>query len=72
MSKFVNYKKRAFTLPPGCKDLIDVLAPSRRRREAYMATGGLPPLAGIRRQGEWHDLFDHEIHKFFVEWDDRV
>jgi len=25
MSKFVNYSKRDFTLPPGCKDLIDVL-----------------------------------------------
>ena len=25
MSDFVNYKKRSMTLPPGCKDLIDVL-----------------------------------------------
>jgi len=25
MSKFVNYKKRSVTLPPGCKDLVDVL-----------------------------------------------
>ena len=25
MSKFVNYKKRSITLPPGCKDLIDLL-----------------------------------------------
>ena len=29
MSKFVNYNKREFTLPPGCKDLIDVLRPRR-------------------------------------------
>src|SRR6266853_1919918 len=27
MSKFVNYNKRDFALPPGCKDLIDVLQP---------------------------------------------
>jgi hypothetical protein len=25
MSDFVNYNKRSITLPPGCKDLIDVL-----------------------------------------------
>jgi hypothetical protein len=25
MSDFVNYKKRSVTLPPGCKDLVDVL-----------------------------------------------
>ena len=25
MSEFVNYNKRSVTLPPGCKDLIDVL-----------------------------------------------
>jgi hypothetical protein len=35
MSQFVNYHKRAFTLPPGCKDLIDVLKPSRRHPAAY-------------------------------------
>ncbi len=27
MGQFVNYKKRGFTLPPGCKNLIDVLHP---------------------------------------------
>jgi hypothetical protein len=25
MGKFVNYKKRSIALPPGCKDLVDVL-----------------------------------------------
>jgi len=25
MSQFIDYKKRSVTLPPGCKDLIDVL-----------------------------------------------
>lgn len=37
MSKFVNFKQRKVTLPPGCKDLIDVLklqAPA-------------PPVAGL-------------------------
>jgi len=31
MAQFVNYKKRNFTLPLGCKDLIDLLVPSRRQ-----------------------------------------
>src|SRR5262245_61663673 len=44
MSQFVNYKKRGFALPPGCKDLIDVLAPSRRQRKVQMKTGSFPPL----------------------------
>jgi hypothetical protein len=29
MSEFVNYHKRGIELPPGCKDLIDVLAVTR-------------------------------------------
>lgn len=29
MSPFVNYRKRSVNLPPGCKDLIDVLQPGR-------------------------------------------
>jgi len=44
MAQFVNYKKRAFTLPSGCKDLIDVLAPSRRQTKVNVGTGGFPPL----------------------------
>jgi len=31
MSQFVNYTKRSFKLPRGCKDLIDILEPARRR-----------------------------------------
>ncbi len=31
MSQFVNFNKRDFTLPPGCKDLIDLLVPPRKR-----------------------------------------
>jgi len=32
VSKFVNFQKRSVQLPPGCKDLIDVLYPDRRRK----------------------------------------
>lgn len=32
MSKFVNFKKRSVSLPPGCKDLIDLLEPSQRQK----------------------------------------
>jgi len=28
MSQFINYKTRSVALPPGCKDLIDVLRPT--------------------------------------------
>ena len=44
MAQFVNYKKRGITLPAGCKDLIDVLGPSRRQTKAHVATCGFPPL----------------------------
>ena len=37
MAQFVNYNKRDCTLPPGCKDLIDVLRPSRERTESGVA-----------------------------------
>jgi len=30
MNEFVNFKKRSFTLPPGCKDLIDLLRPTAK------------------------------------------
>ncbi|HZR18676.1 MAG TPA: hypothetical protein VFE51_15395 [Verrucomicrobiae bacterium] len=30
MNEFVNFKKRGITLPPGCKDLIDLLQRSSR------------------------------------------
>ena len=43
MAQFVNYKKRGITLPPGCKDLIDVMAPSRRRTKAHVGASGFPP-----------------------------
>lgn len=33
MSKFVNFNKRGINLPPGCKDLIDVLQKNRRTNQ---------------------------------------
>jgi hypothetical protein len=32
MNEFVNFQKRGIELPPGCKDLIDVLPPPREAR----------------------------------------
>jgi hypothetical protein len=32
MGDLVNYKKRSVSLPPGCKDLMDVLGRQRGRR----------------------------------------
>ena len=32
MSKFVNFKKRSVSLPPGCKDLIHLLQPAQRQK----------------------------------------
>ncbi len=31
MNQFVNFKERGVTLPPGCKDLIDLLRPSAKQ-----------------------------------------
>lgn len=31
MNEFVNFKKRGVTLPPGCKDLIDLLRPTAKQ-----------------------------------------
>jgi hypothetical protein len=32
MCKFVNYKKRGVSLPPGCKELIDLIEPGKLRQ----------------------------------------
>ena len=39
MSEFVNYSKREVTLPPGCKNLIDVLSNAVPANLAVPATG---------------------------------
>lgn len=44
MSQFVNFNKRGFTLPPGCKDLIDLLAPPRKRVREKGGSQLFPPL----------------------------
>src|SRR3954447_10676516 len=46
MTRFVNYKKRSFTLPLGCKDLIDVLAPARPQKSGLVTTGDVPRVIG--------------------------
>ena len=61
MSEFVNYHKRGIELPPGCKDLIDVLPTSRRQRKTYIASGFRPakmreerfPTAGLAQIGRY-------------------
>lgn len=57
MNEFVNFKKRGVALPPGCKDLIDLLRPTAKqvieRAQRLTATrnetvtGVLPTLANI-------------------------
>src|SRR3954463_15524050 len=37
MNPFVNPKKRGAALPPGCKDLIDLLEPGKRREPKELA-----------------------------------
>jgi hypothetical protein len=44
MSQFVNFNKRSVTLPPGCKDLMDVLAPARKKRRARSVPETFAPL----------------------------
>jgi hypothetical protein len=44
MSKFVNYKKRSVALPPGCKDLIDVLQSHKNSKLLTgIDTSAVPP-----------------------------
>jgi hypothetical protein len=38
MSQFIDYKKRSVTLPPGCKDLIDLLRPPRPPKSGAVAS----------------------------------
>jgi hypothetical protein len=47
MNQFVNPKKRSIQLPPGCKDLIDVLRPLARKVWAPRVEGGT--LMDVRR-----------------------
>ena len=38
MGEFVNYKKRSVELPPGCKDLMDVLLKTSKRKTSLPIT----------------------------------
>ena len=61
MSKFVNYKKRGITLPPGCKDLIELLEPQRRAKaQSFM----LFPSEGAVTRDDSGTLKVAEIEKY--------
>ena len=75
MSSFVNYRKRSFTLPTGCKDLIDVLQTSKRGVRGDASSIGLRPagqherfpkagLAEIDRLVS--KLLDSDAERFFL------
>jgi hypothetical protein len=50
MSKFVNFNKRSIKLPPGCKDLIDLLNPKiRRKLQGAIAPEQLDELPALTR-----------------------
>jgi hypothetical protein len=49
MSQFVNYNKRAITLPPGCKDLADVLKPAHLRGNVHGTTPGAFQVPEVHR-----------------------
>jgi len=51
MSDFVNYNKRSITLPPGCKDLIDVLGREGRHLEWLEKHLGIDLSRAITRGG---------------------
>lgn len=51
MNPFVNANKRSISLPPGCKDLADVLKPRRRRiakLDMPIAWGQIPTIEPVR------------------------
>lgn len=76
MSQFVNYRNRAVTLPPGCKDLIDVLAPSQK--EAHMVSYSTQmlgvkkvkkdrfPAAGLAQVAHYVTMLLESQGRFFV------
>lgn len=46
MSEFVNYNKRDVSLPPGCKDLVDVLRRRSERQVGSLAASDKAPAGG--------------------------
>ena len=50
MSKFVNFQKRSVTLPDGCKDLIDLLEPPRRRTKVFFEADEVFGMPGLESE----------------------
>src|SRR5712691_4276749 len=66
MSDFVNYNKRSITLPPGCKDLIDVLRGERRNLEWLEKHLGIDLNRAITRGGTVKGTFldiEKKVHQ---------
>ena len=61
MADFVNYKKRSISLPPGCKDLMDVLQPGGLRRPDDVAGPDLSRAIsrGQAFKGKLSDIGNH-------------
>src|SRR5436190_8979600 len=57
MSDFVNYSKRSITLPPGCKDLIDVLRREGRNLQWLEKHLGIDLSRAITRGGSVKGTF---------------
>jgi len=57
VSKFVNYKKRGVSLPEGCKDLIDLLEPSKREKLKELL-GPAPEIKETRNDSFTSNLSD--------------
>src|SRR5262245_59742145 len=75
MSQFVNFNKRGFGLPSGCKDLMDVLAPARKKKKARSVPEAFAPLqihkerfpsSGLAQVERFVDLLLHSRGEAFV------
>jgi hypothetical protein len=69
MGGFVNYKKRRVSLPPGCKDLIDVL--SRRPERRFQEFAKLLKSRGVNPKGAkkiLKILTSEELVTYEVKW----
>lgn len=65
MAEFVNYKKRDFALPPGCKDLIDVLKPSGQQADGYPKfTQERFPTSGLAQIGRYVSMLIRARREF--------
>jgi hypothetical protein len=65
MGDFVNYKKRSASLPPGCKDLIDVLSRRLERRFQKFA------VLGVNSEEAMKILISEEVKSLLTELEKR-